>query len=151
MMIRKVPELRRGPFYMETSLSSLLDDMFRDFNWVGFDGTPNIGRTDIFEKDQSLVYETELPGMKKEDLSIKVEENTLVISGERKRNDDVKKENYFRVGRQYGRIQRSFPLPADLVERTNVKARFEDGILTITVPLKESIKERKAPIEVAVE
>jgi len=150
-MMRKMQEVRRGPFYMETSLSRLLDDMLGDFSWVGFDAAPNIGRTDIFEKDQSLVYETELPGMKKEDLSIKVEENSLVISGERKRSDEVKKENYFRLGRQYGRIQRSFPLPTDLVERTDVKARFEDGILTITVPLKESIKERRVPIEVAVE
>lgn len=150
-MMRKVQEVRRGPFYMETSLSRLLDDMFRDFSWVGFDTAPNIGRTDIFEKDQSLVYETELPGMKKEDLSIKVEEDNLVISGERKRSEEVKKENYFRLGRQYGRIQRIFPLPADLVERTDIKAKFEDGILTVTVPLKESIKERKAPIDIAVE
>ena len=150
-MMRKVQEVRRGPFYMETSLSSLLDDMFRDFNWVGFDAAPNIGRTDIFEKDQALVYETELPGMKKEDLTIKIEESNLVISGERKRNEEIKKENYFRVGRQYGRVQRCFPLPSDLVERTQVKAKFEDGILTITVPLKESIKEQKAPIEVEVE
>ncbi len=150
-MMRKVQEVRRGPFYMETSLSSLLDDMFRDFNWVGFDVAPNIGRTDIFEKDQALVYETELPGMRKEDLTIKIEENNLVISGERKRNEEIKKENYFRLGRQYGRIQRCFPLPTDLVERTQVKARFEDGILSVTVPLMESIKERKAPIEVEVE
>jgi len=150
-MMRKVQEVRRGPFYMETSLSSLLDDMFRDFNWVGFDVAPNIGRTDIFEKDQALVYETELPGMRKEDLTIKIEENNLVISGERKRNEEIKKENYFRLGRQYGRIQRCFPLPTDLVERTQVKAKFEDGILTVMVPLKESIKERKAPIEVEVE
>ncbi len=150
-MMRKLQEVRTGPFYMETSLSRLLDDMFRDFSRVGFDATPNIGHTDIYEKDQSLVYETELPGMSKEDLSIKVEENNLVIPGEKQRSDEVKKENYFRIGRQYGRIQRSFPLPVDLVERTNIKAKFEDGILAITVPLKESIKERKVPIEVAVE
>jgi len=150
-MIRRLPELRREPFLLGTGLSRLIDEFFRDFDRVGFDITPSIGRTDIYEKDRNLIFETELPGMKKADIDIKVEDDRLVISGETKRSEEVKEEHYFRIGRQYGRIQRCFPLPAELVEKNAIKARFEDGILKVTVPLKESIKEKERPIEIKVE
>jgi HSP20 family protein len=68
-----------------------------------------------------------------------------------KRSEEVKEENYFRMGRHYGRFQRTFPLPTDLADKKSIKARFEDGILKVTIPLKESIKEKEKPIEVAVE
>jgi len=150
-MIRRLPELRREPFLLGTSLSRLVDEFFRDFDRIGFDIAPSIGRTDIYEKDKNLVFETELPGMKKENLDIKVEDDKLVISGETKRSENVKEEHYFRIGRQYGRVQRCFPLPADLVDKDAIKAKFEDGILKVTVPLKESIKEKEQPIEITVE
>jgi len=150
-MIRRLPELRREPFILGTGLSRLVDEFFRDFDRIGFDIAPSLGRTDIYEKDKHLVFETELPGMKKGELDIKVEDDKLVISGETKRSEEVKEENYFRVGRQYGRVQRCFPLPADSVDKSAIKAKFEDGILKVTVPLKESIKEREKPIEIRVE
>ncbi len=150
-MIRRLPELRREPFLLGTGLSRLVDELFRDFDRIGFDIAPSVGRTDVYEKDRNLVFETELPGMKKENLDIKVEDAKLVISGETKRSEDVKEEHYFRIGRQYGRVQRCFPLPADLVDKKAIKAKFEDGILKVTVPLKESIKEKEQPIEITVE
>ena len=150
-MIRRLPELRRELFLWGTGLSRLVDEFFRDFDRVGFDVSPSLGRTDIYEEEQSIVYDTELPGMKKGDIEIKVEDDKLVISGEVKRSEEIKEDNYFRVGRRYGRIQRCFPLPADIVSRENIKARFEDGILRVTVPMKESLKERERPIEVKVE
>jgi HSP20 family protein len=150
-MTKVLPEIRRSPFFMETGLSRVFDEFFRDFDRVGFDVTSSFGRTDIYEKDKALTFETELPGMKKKDITIKVEGDELVISGEIKRNEEVKEENYFRIGRRYGRFQRCFPLPADRVEKNGIKARFEDGILKVTVPLKESIKEKEKPIEIEVE
>jgi HSP20 family protein len=136
---------------METGLSRFIDDFFRDFDDVGFAIAPSFGRTDIYEKDKNLVFETELPGTKKDEIEIKVEKNQLVISGEMKRGEEVKEENYFRIGRHYGRFQRCFPLPEEGVEKEKVKARFEDGILKVMVPLKQSIKEKEKPIEVKVE
>ena len=150
-MIRRLPVLRHEPFLLGTGLSRFIDELFRDFDRIGFDTAPSVGRTDVYEKDKSLVFETELPGMKKENLDIKVEDDKLVISGEAKRSDDVKEEHYFRIGRQYGRVQRCFPLPSDLVDKNSIKAKFEDGILKVSVPLKQSIKEKQAPIEVKVE
>jgi HSP20 family protein len=74
-----------------------------------------------------------------------------VICGETKRSEEVKEENYFRIGRQYGRFQRSFPLPQESIDAKGIKAAFKDGILKVTVPLKESIKGKEKPIEVEIE
>jgi len=149
-MMRRLPDVRRGPFILESSLSRLVDEMFRDFDTVGFDIAPSFGRTDVYEKDKTLVFETELPGAKKDEIAIRVEDEQLIISGETKRSEEIDREQYFRVGRQYGRFQRSFPLPADLVDKGRIQAKFEDGILRVTVPLKESIKEKEKAIEVPV-
>ena len=150
-MMRRLPAVRRGPFLLESNLSRLVDEMFTDFHRIGFDISPSLGRTDVYERDQALVFETELPGVKKDEIAIKVEDDQLIVSGEVKRNDEIDKEHYFRLGRRYGRFQRCFPLPADLIQKDGIKARFEDGILTVTAPMKESIKEKEKPIEIAVE
>jgi HSP20 family protein len=151
MMMRRLPAVRRGPFLLESNLSRMVDEMFRDFDRIGFDVTPSFGRSDVYEKDKNLVIETELPGVRREDLSIKVEDDQLTITGEVKRNEEVDRESYFRIGRRYGRFQRCFPLPSDLIEKGRIKARFEDGILFVSAPMKESIKEKEKPIEVTVE
>lgn len=150
-MIRRLPAVHQGPFLLESSLSRLMDDVFSDFHRIGFDVSPSFGRTDVYERDKALVFETELPGVKKEEISIKVEDDQLVITGEVKRDEEIDRENYFRIGRQYGRFRRCFPLPANLIRKDGVKARFEDGILRVTAPLKESIKEQDKPIEISVD
>ena len=150
-MIRRLPDVRRGPFMLGNSVSRMLEDVLRDFDHVGFELSPSFGRTDVYEKDKSLVFETELPGVKKEEVAIKVEEEKLTISGEVKRSEEIDRESYFRIGRRYGQFQRCFLLPADLIDKGEIKAKFEDGILTVIAPMKESIKEKEKPIEIAVE
>ena len=151
MVIRRLPAVRRSPFLLENNLSRMVDELFSDFHRIGVDISPNLGRTDVYETGQALVFETELPGVKKDEISIKVEEDQLIISGEVKRNEEIDRENYFRIGRRYGRFQRCFPLPADLIQKEEIKATFEDGILKVTARMKESIKEKAKPIEIAVE
>ena len=150
-MIRRLPAVRRGPFVIESNLSRLVDEAFSDFQRIGIDVSPSFGRTDVYEKDQALLFETELPGVKKDEIAIKFEDDKLIISGEVKRNEEIDRESYFRVGRRYGQFQRSFPLPADLIQKDEIKAKFEDGILTIMAPMKESIVEKAKPVEIAVE
>jgi len=150
-MIRRVPAVRRTPFVMESNLTRLFDEMFSDFHRIGTDVFPSFGQTDVYEKDQSLLFETELPGVKKDEIAIKIEDDQLIISGEVKRNEDIDQERYFRMGRRYGQFQRCFPLPVDLIQKDQIKARFEDGILTVTAPMKESIVEKAKPVEIAVE
>lgn len=130
-MNRRLPELRSEPFFWGTGLSRLVDEFFHDFDRVGFDITPSFGRTDIYEKDKNLVFETELPGMKKEEIEIKVEDDSLIVAGETKRRQEIKEENYFRIGRRYGRFQRCFPLPDEMVEKNAIKAHFELSLIHI--------------------
>ena len=149
--LRHLPEARRGAFPLESSLSRLIDELSSGFDGVGFDVAASLGRTDVYEKDKQLVFETELPGVRKEDVQVRVEDDQLVVSGEVKRREDVERDQYFRIGRQVGRFQRSFPLPAELIDKEKVAARFEDGILRVSAPLRESIKEPEKAVELKVE
>jgi len=102
---------------------------------------------DIFEKDDEVNLKAELPGMTREDISISIENNTLTISGEKKRENEISDDNYHRIERSYGRFQRAFSLPAT-VDSQKVNAKFKDGILSISLAKKEEAKPKK--IEVAV-
>ena len=81
-MVTRLPSVWTEPLLLGTGLSRVFDDFFKDFRNVGLDVAPSFGRSDIYEKDNKLVIETELPGAKKEDVSIKVEKDILSISGE---------------------------------------------------------------------
>jgi HSP20 family protein len=109
------------------------------------DWTPAV---DIFENGQhEIVIKAELPGLKREDIDIRVENNTLTLRGERKHDAEVRQENYHRVERAYGAFSRSFALPST-VNAEKVSAAFTDGVLTITLPMREEAKPRQ--IQVAV-
>lgn len=97
---------------------------------------------DIEEKDKEFEISVELPGIKKDDVKISVKDNVLSISGEKKQEKKVDKENYHRIERTFGKFQRSFTLP-DYVDVENIDAEYKDGILNITIPkLKESISKQ---------
>lgn len=100
---------------------------------------------DIQETDDAYRIQVELPGMKKEDIQITLENNVLRLSGERKFEKDVKKENFHRIERVYGTFSRSFALPTQ-VSSDKVDAKFQDGVLTITVPKAEQAKPRRISI-----
>ena len=103
---------------------------------------------DIYENDKhEIVLRAELPGLKREDLDIRVENNTLTLRGERKRDVEVKQENYHRVERTYGAFSRSFSLPTT-VNTEQVSATFADGVLTITLPMREEAKPRQIQVKV---
>lgn len=103
---------------------------------------------DIYENgNQEIVLQAELPGLKREDIDLRVENNTLTLRGERKHDADVKPEQYHRVERSYGAFSRSFSLPTR-IDTDKVRAEFKDGVLSITLPVKAEAKPRQ--IEVAV-
>jgi len=103
---------------------------------------------DVYETEQhALVLTAELPGVKKEDIDLKVENNVLTIRGERKRDVEVKQDAYHRVERTYGTFARSFTLP-NTVSADGIKAEFKDGILTVTLPAREEAKPRQVQIAV---
>ncbi len=116
-------------------LNSLLDDYQRSYeNREQSDFLPAINTR---EGEFAYHVEADLPGIKKEDISLQVEENTLIISGERKAKEDVKEENYYKIESRFGSFTRSFSLPDD-VDIENIHAESVDGVLEITIPKLEN-------------
>lgn len=107
--------------------------------------TPSV---DIFEEAEDVVVKAELPGMKKEDIEVKLTDNTITISGEKKKEEKVEKKDYYRLERSYGSFCRAFSLPAE-VQTDKAKAQFKDGILEVRIPKSEEAKrkEKKLLIE----
>jgi HSP20 family protein len=102
---------------------------------------------DIYEEDDKFVIKAEIPEVKKEDISINLENNVLTIKGERKMEKEEKKENYHRAERFYGMFQRSFTLPG-IVDQDKIKANLENGVLTLEIPKKEEVKPKKIEINI---
>jgi HSP20 family protein len=100
---------------------------------------------DIFETDEALVMKAELPGFSKDDISIELKDNSLVIKGERKREDEVKEGNYHRTERSYGAFQRSFLLPTT-VDQEKVKASYKDGILELRLPKVQAAQPKRIAV-----
>ncbi len=133
----RLPSIWEDPFKLTTRVGSLLDRLDEDF---GFGLTMGYGRTDIYEKDGELHYEIELPGVKKEDVTARIEDNVLIVKGNIKRDETVEENNYLRMERRYGSFQKSFVLPEEAETTEGLKAKFQDGILKISIPLKESLR-----------
>lgn len=108
-----------------------------------FEWRPSV---DTYEKDDAVVIKAELPGVKKDDISIDVNNNVLSIRGERKHEEDVREENYYRRERFYGKFQRSFTLP-DGVDPDKIEASYKDGVLEVQVPKTEQSKGRRIEIK----
>ena len=102
---------------------------------------------DIFEKEDSLVLEAELPGLKKEDLDIQIENNNLTLRGERKHQMETQEQDYFRIERSYGTFVRSFSLPAT-IQRERITAAMKDGVLQIVLPKAEEARPKKVEVQI---
>ena len=102
---------------------------------------------DIYEHEGNIVLTAELPGVDPKDVDVRVENNVLTLRGERKWNSDVQRESYHRVERAYGSFTRSFTLP-NVVDTTNIKADFKDGMLRLVLPKREEAKPKQISINV---
>ena len=102
---------------------------------------------DIYETADSIIIKAELPDVDQKDIEVRIEDSTLILKGERKHQDEVKKENYYRIERYFGTFQRSFSLPTT-VNQEKVEANCERGVLTITLPKKEETKPKQINIQV---
>ena len=96
-----------------------------------------------YEDAQKLVLKLEVPGIRKEDLDIRVEGRTLTVKGERKFEAEEKEENFYRIERRYGSFARSFTLPGT-VDVENVEAQAADGVLSISLAKKAEAKPKPA-------
>jgi len=116
---------------------------FWDEDWDIIDKGERIVPADIYEKDNAYYMDLELPGMKKEDINIELSGNILKVSGEYKKDKEVKGKNYYRCEIREGSFSRSFTIPEEVKEE-DIKAKFKNGILTLQFPKteKEEVKKR---------
>jgi HSP20 family protein len=102
---------------------------------------------DIYETSDAIVMKAELPGLAQEDIEVRVQDNTLILKGQRRFAREIEQENYLRIERAYGAFQRSFTLPAT-IQQDRIRAVFRDGVLELTLPKAEEAKPRRIAIEV---
>jgi HSP20 family protein len=102
---------------------------------------------DVYEDAQRLVLKLEVPGIRREDLDIRVEGRTLTVKGERKFESEEKEENFHRIERRYGSFVRSFTLPAT-VNTEEVSATSADGVLSISLAKKAEAKPKQIQVQV---
>jgi HSP20 family protein len=150
---------RRDPFALMRQMTSELERAFDEGSWPSFkwpllrwgagaEETTWAPRIDVFERNQRLVTRIDLPGMKKEDVTVEATDGQLAITGERKHEKQEKGEKFYRCEREYGSFYRAVPLPEG-ARVEDVKATFADGVLEVSVPLpaKPEAKARTVEIE----
>jgi len=110
----------------------------------GLIGTPPV---DLVDKGDTLVLRSEMPGVKKKDIKISVSEDDISISGKMERKREEKEEDYYCCERAYSAWQRTVPLPVK-VKSEEAKAKYQDGILEITLPKAEEARAKRKEIKV---
>jgi len=102
---------------------------------------------DVYEDEHSVQLKLEVPGIDEKDLDVKVENNTLTVSGERKFEKEEKEENFRRVERRYGSFTRSFTLP-NTVNAEDINAQYDNGVLTIKLAKRAEAKPKQIKVTV---
>ena len=109
-----------------------------------FVAKPFVPITDVFVRNEDLVVRIELPGVEPEDLKVTIEDGHLVIRGERKQDEEVKEEAYYRMEASYGTFERFIPLPEGF-EEPRIEAVYTDGVLEVIVPAAAKALEPPKP------
>lgn len=113
-----------------------IDRIFRDFSTLGSPRNTNTSfdlAVDVYEDGQNLVAEMNLPGLKGEDIDVEIEQNHLRISGKREEMQEKKEKSHYAKEIRRGSFERVVALPTR-IDADNVKAEYEGGVLTVTMP-----------------
>lgn len=123
-----------------------MDRIFGDFGQRPYaierEDTGWMPEMEVFERSGHLLIRTDLPGLKKDDIKVNVQDNVLTIEGERKIEEDVKKDGFHRTERIYGTFFRSLALPEG-IKTDRIEATFKDGVLELVLPVEETKKTAK--------
>ncbi len=133
-------ELRRGFDY----LNAVMDDIEKGKEEKPLDFVPTVNTR---EAEDAYYIDVDLPGIKKEDISIDVNENVLTVSGERKVKEEHKEDDYYRVESRFGKFERSFTLPED-VDADKIEATSKNGVLEVKIPKVPQVDKAPKKIEI---
>ncbi|RNC68050.1 MAG: Hsp20/alpha crystallin family protein [Desulfuromonadales bacterium] len=126
---------------MERWIEESFNRPFLGLNWnpfrtilhdVGVSGEL-IPAVDMFEEEGNLIVKAELPGITREGLNLRIVDNALIITGERKTEENIERSNYLRLERSHGSFSRTLNLP-DGLDTEHIKATFKDGVLEVRIP-----------------
>jgi len=144
--------VRWDPFRELNAVQERMNRLFGDVYRAADDDVMRRGAwmppVDIYDSgNHELVIKAELPDMNKDDIEITVENNTLTLRGEKKMDSTMKDECCHRIERTYGAFSRSFSLPTT-VDTSKVGADYKNGVLTITLPVREEAKPKQIQVHV---
>jgi HSP20 family protein len=142
---------RWDPFREVVALQNRMNSLFRDLSA----GESNdvlttasfVPAVDIYEDEHKVALKLEVPGIKQDDLDIRVENNTLTVRGERKMEKEEKEENFHRIERRYGNFYRAFTLPPT-VDTEHIEANYDAGVLQLTLQKKAEAKPKQIKVNV---
>ncbi|HEY7636388.1 MAG TPA: Hsp20/alpha crystallin family protein [Gemmatimonadales bacterium] len=130
-------------------LNRLLDEAFTGVPYGGEQGSAITSAwyapTDVSEDTNSLQITMEVPGVRPSDVKISLENNLLTVRGEKRQESEERNERVHRYERSYGTFERSFALP-NTVDPENISAKYENGILRISIPKSERARPREIPV-----
>ena len=144
---------RWDPFRDVAVLQNRMNSLFQDYSRnQGGDNDPLTTASfappvDIYEDEHKIALKLEVPGMKQQDLDVRIENNLLTVRGERKFEKEEKEENFHRIERRYGTFYRAFTLPTT-VDTSNVKAGYDSGVLKLELAKKAEAKPKQIKIDV---
>jgi HSP20 family protein len=134
---------------LENRLTRLFTEAFGNGDWTARTSATAVWTppVDVFEEADAIRIVAEVPGVRPEDVKISVEGNVLTVSGTKEQVAEEKAERVHRYERTYGAFERTFTLPAS-VDAASIKAGYEHGVLTVTLPKVEKAKPRQIKVEV---
>lgn len=153
-MVLTTRNFQRDPaadfFSVGNRISRLLNDALGGFDWQYRDSAVAawVPPVDIFEEADTIRIMTELPGVRPDDVKISLEGNVLTIHGQKQQIAEERTERVHRYERTYGAFERTFTLPAT-VDANQIKASYDLGVLTVTLPKVEQARPRQIQVEVA--
>jgi len=136
---------RWDPFRDLSILQERMNRVFEDAAGRGWKSDEPAATTswspavDIYETDNEILVQAELPGVDRKDIALQLENNVLTLKGDRRFEKETNQENYHRIERSYGGFSRAFTIPA-VVDEEKIRADYKDGILKIALPKKEQLK-----------
>ena len=134
---------------LHEGMSRMIDELFRTAV-QGENGPASaawIPAVDIYETDNEVVLKADLPEVDEKKIDVHVENNIMVLKGERELSKETSEENYLRVERKYGSFTRRFTLPSN-IDSGRIAAKYRDGVLRVVLPKREESKPRQINIEV---
>ncbi len=145
-----------GPPSIEREFDRLFDDLRRlvwPTFWRPFWRRAELGAAvpsvdvDVYEDRDDVVVKADLPGLGKNDISVTLTGTTLTIRGEKRKEQELKEENYYRSERSYGAFSRTVELPTE-VKSEEARATFRDGVLEVRLPKTEEAKKKQVNVQI---